>query len=434
MSKQDLHSNENSSLQDKLSIWVRLIGSRDTFSLESRIFHSISICLIALLCVYTPYNLFAGLYVSAVSTAIVGIFFSVQYYYSRFRGIPHSSVLFGLLGVLIFGVNYFSNSGINGSTDLIWPVYLLLVLAISPYQQHLLWLIFYMVCFFIIHILEYQYPDWVSYPFTEGKGQFIDRIAAFPIPVVALYIIIRFIRRSYDQERQLAENKKTAIQTLMSIISHDLRTPLINIQSYLRLINEIDLPEQDRIKLERDLLQSTNSTVDMLSNLLHWSKSQMDGTRVLLTEVNLLQSLLSTLEMQKLYASEKEIVFEYNISLKLFVIADLDMLQLVVRNLISNAIKFTPRAGRIQVDAEITSGTCKITIMDTGKGISPEKQAQIFNNKSAPSFGTNNEKGVGLGLILCKDFTERQGGRIAFESRVGIGTSFFVYLPLGTSS
>src|SRR3546814_8764256 len=86
------------------------------------------------------------------------------------------------LGIIIFGVNYFSNSGISGSTDLIWPAYLLLVFAISPYHQHIKWLIVYLLCFLILHTVEYYYPFLIKHPFSAGKGQFIDRVTAFPMP------------------------------------------------------------------------------------------------------------------------------------------------------------------------------------------------------------------------------------------------------------
>src|SRR5690606_3829997 len=133
---------------------LKLIGTPSQFSLESRIFHSISIGLIILCSIYVPYNFYAGLFVGSISAFVIGTFFFYQYYLSRFKGKPHSSTFFGLTGILIFGINYFTNSGIDGSTDLIWPAYLLLIFAISPHSQHIKWLIIYVFCFFIIHAIE----------------------------------------------------------------------------------------------------------------------------------------------------------------------------------------------------------------------------------------------------------------------------------------
>lgn len=433
------------------NFWLELIGSPSMFPLENRIFHSISAGLIVLSALYAPYNLYAGLYVASISALLFCLFFCQQYYYSRFRGKPHNNTLFALVGIVIFSVNYFSNGGINGSTDLIWPAYLLILLAISPYQQHMTWLILYLLCFLILHIIEYRYPALVEYPFSEGKGRFIDRITIFPLPVIVTYLIIKFMRRNYDNERKITEEKTIAVEMskeqillqkdqlehsnieknkLMSIISHDLRMPLMNIQNYLELLNANEVDNTDRPALEKGLLNSTNSAVEMLSNLLHWSKSQMEGPSVKLLEVNLLIVLLGTLEMEETHAIKKEISLHYDIPAQMMVLADVDMLQLVVRNLISNAIKFTPPGGLINVDAQTVADQCKITVRDNGQGIPLDKQEKIFSIKAEASFGTNNERGIGLGLVLCKEYIERQGGQIGFESKVGQGSSFFVLIPL----
>lgn len=435
----------------KNAFWSELIGSPSLFSLESRIFHSISLGLITLAVLYVPYNLYAGLYVAALSFLLLGAVFLYQYYHSRFQGKQHSSTLFGLLGILVLGINYFSNSGIHGSTDLMWPSYLVLLFAISPYRQHTKWLITYVLCFLILHLLEYYYPFLVKFPFTVGNGQFMDRVTAFPIPVVAIYLIIKFMRRSYDKEREIAEEKTIAVEVsktqiqlqkeqleqsnieknkLMSIVSHDLRSPLLNIQGYLELLNANELDHADRSIVEKALLKSTNNAMEMLSNLLNWSKSQMEGTIVNLVEANLYSILQQPLEMEKMHASKKDISLSYNIPSELFVIADVDMLQLVMRNLMSNAVKFTPQGGQIIVEAQVVLNECKITVSDNGKGIPADKQEKIFSIKSEPSFGTANERGVGLGLVLCKEFIERQGGRIGFESKPNLGSSFFIFIPL----
>ncbi|QKJ32078.1 HAMP domain-containing histidine kinase [Mucilaginibacter mali] len=435
-------------------LWLRLIGQPPDFSLESRIYHSISIGVMVLAVFYIPYNIFAGLYVAAFSCVFLSLLFGYQYYRSRMHRHAPSTTLFALTGIFVFSVNYFANSGIHGSTDIIWPSYLLLVFAISPYRQHALWLVVYVVAFIILHLVAYQYPHLVKYPFNIGKGQLIDRLTAFPLPVVAIYIIIKFIRRSYDKERVAAEEKAVAIEArnqqillqthqleqsnaeknkLMSIISHDMRAPLTHIQGYLELLNSHALESHERPMLEQQLLTATNSTLEMLTNLLQWSRAQMEGSGVHLSAINLLNAIQGTLEMGKTQALKKEISFNYHIDAAITVIADVDMLQLVVRNLVSNAIKFTPIGGIINIDARMVQNECKITVADNGKGIDREKQGKIFSINTEPAFGTNNEKGVGLGLLLCKEFIERQGGRIGFESVFGHGSSFFIYIPLQTN-
>lgn len=450
MPEPQINTPKSPSFKNVKTIWSELIGSQTDFTLESRIFNSISISLIILLLVYIPYNFFEGLYTASISAIVFALFFYYQYYRSRYLGKGHNSIAFGVAGILIFGVNYFANSGMQGSTDLIWPIYLLLVLSISPYKQHLVWLAFYMISFFAIHYVGYLYPTLIKYPFTVNNGQFLDRITAFPIPVLVVYVTITFIKKSYDKERKLTEEKALALEVskeeislqkdqleqsnleknkLMSIISHDLRSPLLNIQNYLELLKEYELDSKERLGMEKTLLSSTNNAMEMLSNLLNWSKSQMDGANTHLKEVNLLHTLSNTLEMEQLHAAKKDITLSYHIPANITVMADEDMLQLVIRNLISNAIKFTSKDGFVHISAEIVQNHCQISVEDNGKGIPLEKQDEIFNIKSQPEYGTNHEKGVGLGLALCKEFTERQGGSISFESTPGKGSRFFVLIP-----
>lgn len=435
--------------------WHWLIGSAAVFSLEARVFHSITIGLLLLVTVYAPYNLFGGLYIAAISALAVAGFLYFQYYNSRFRRKAHNNTLFALTGIVIFSVNYFSNSGIDGSTDLIWPSYLLLLLTISPYRQHLLWIAVYIMVFLIVHVIEYYFPSLVRHPFDLGRGKFIDRITAFPMPVIGTAIIIIFIRRSYDKERAATEEKALTIELrneeilqqkqlleqsnaeknkLLSIISHDMRAPFTHIQGYLHLLNQVAIDNPKRRELEKELLSATDQTIEMLSNLLYWSLSQMEGVAVDLAETNLLAILKTTLEIEKTLAARKHIDLQYEIDPDIVVVADANMLQLVIRNIVNNAIKFTPQGGSINIHAQVSANECKMTIADNGTGIDPDKKNTLFSMTSGSTFGTNNEKGVGLGLPLCKEFMERQGGYIDFESKPGKGSTFYVYIPSATNA
>src|SRR5690606_30479711 len=141
-------------------------------------------------------------------------------------------------------------------------------------------------------------------------------------------------------------------------------------------------------------------------------------------------TLQQLIEIQRAEAKRKGIAFNCNIDPSLIVSADPDMLQLGIRNLISNAIKFTPAGKSINIEALEDQGRCLIIVEDSGKGIMPEKQKNLFSLKATSTYGTENEKGVGLGLVLCKEFITAQHGKIWFESTAGIGTKFFVSIPL----
>ena len=188
--------------------------------------------------------------------------------------------------------------------------------------------------------------------------------------------------------------------------------------------------ESEKESIKKDLLNSTIYTQQMLSNLLSWSKTQMHGVKVNGVKVNVKDVLKSTFQIHQTIAAEKGIHLANQLKPDVYIIADTDMLQLVVRNLISNAIKFTSPGGEIIISSDVVDDECRIMIKDNGIGIPFEEQANIFSLKVNSVYGTKNEKGVGLGLVLCKEFTELQNGKIGFESKPGIGSIFYISFKL----
>lgn len=156
----------------------------------------------------------------------------------------------------------------------------------------------------------------------------------------------------------------------------------------------------------------------------------MEGVNVNLVKLDLKEILKSTFAIEQTIAAEKGIRLTDRLKNSISIIADADMLQLIVRNLIDNAIKFTDAGGEIMVFADIVGEDCQLMIKDNGMGIPYEQQRDIFSLKASSTFGTKNEKGVGLGLVLCKEFTELQNGKITFESVPGEGTTFYVSFKL----
>lgn len=410
--------------------WRVLVGNPSDFTLEARIFHSISLGLVLVAAIYIPYNLFAGLYIASLSCAILGGAFALEYYRSRFRLLPYRSFLFGLMGLVILSVNYFTNSGLQGSTDLVWPTYLMLLLTICPLSRQLAWVVTYLVAFGLVHVAAYKYPGLVRYPFHPGKGQFIDRITAFPIPVLGLAIMIGFFRRNYDKERATVAQRDIEKTRLLSILSHDLRAPFIQVMQYVELLSEESLSAEERTMMEQSLKKANNQTLSLITNLLYWSRSQLEGATVHITRLSLLAVLDDTLELATALATEKNIRMEQHIDSSIQVMGDADMLQLVVRNLLQNAIKFTRSGGVIRIESTIDHNNCRLTVSDTGTGIDPQQLKTLFFSSTKPTYGTANEKGVGLGLHLCREFIERQGGSISVESKVGEGSVFSIRLPL----
>jgi len=187
---------------------------------------------------------------------------------------------------------------------------------------------------------------------------------------------------------------------------------------------------KEKKQIKHRLLQVTKDTSEMLNNVLAWSKSQLDGARVDISAVDVAYELTKGLSLEKNIAYRKNITLELNLIENVVIAADLNMFQIVVRNLVNNAIKFTPDGGAVVVFLERDHKCCFIKVKDNGIGINKEDQSGLFNLTALSTFGTNNEKGVGLGLLLCKEFTELQGGKIWYEANTDKGSTFVVSFRL----
>ena len=210
-----------------------------------------------------------------------------------------------------------------------------------------------------------------------------------------------------------------------SIISHDLRSPMNALSAILDMMDNGQIKPEEFSKLNKELRVQFNHTKSLINNLLDWALLQMDKLKIQAEKINLHGlaeenfRLLSSLHM-------KEIKMVNNIPAGTYCLGDLNIVNLVLRNLVLNSIKFTESGGSIVADAKEQDNDIVVSIKDTGIGISPEIQKIIFEKTAGYSTrGTANEKGTGLGLILCKEFVEKNGGKIWLESEVGKGSTFF---------
>ena len=434
-------------------LWIRLTGTTAEFPLEFRIFHALCLIAILALAYNVPFNYLIGLPFVALLSLATLIIFSYLYYRSRYQGKIKSTIaIFTIIGNLLFALNFIYNSGTYGPTDLLMGLCILLVLCVVPKKQQKLWIAVNLSIILAMHLVEYFHPGWIPNSYKTRESRYWDLSSAYVVVIIVIYYTINYLRRNYDYEKRSASEKADAIELqnrhitsqnhdlerinseknkLMSIIAHDLRSPLSNIQNYLELVTEYELDTAERRMVEGDLLKVTRRTLDMLVKLLVWSKAQMDGVNVKLGYVNLRDALFNTVELEKAIALKKGISLIAELDWDIKIVADSDMLQLVMRNLLSNAIKFTTPGGQVTFKAKQIGSECWLIIRDNGVGMSAEKQSELFSLHAQSTFGTDNEKGVGLGLLLCKEFTELQGGRIWLESAPGEGTAFFVSMPAG---
>ena len=168
----------------------------------------------------------------------------------------------------------------------------------------------------------------------------------------------------------------------------------------------------------------------MLDNLLKWTKSQTGRINVVYQDFDINEVIPGVVEIFSMIAFTKKITLEYKPNCdKLVVRADNDMLKTVVRNFLSNAVKFSPENSTIEIITGIEGEFAKISIRDHGVGIAPERLGELFH-KGETTYGTSGEEGSGLGLQLCADFARKNGGDVAVESVLGEGSTFSVLVPL----
>ena len=241
-----------------------------------------------------------------------------------------------------------------------------------------------------------------------------------------------------EKNRIIAESEQelrlinAAKNKFFSIIAHDLKNPLHSILGYSSLLsNDYDkFTESERRKFAADINKSTNNIFRLLQNLLEWSRSQTGRLTFEPLEVEFKNLLDKSVSVLYSVAEQKNISisFDFDENLKLF--ADPLMIETVLRNLISNAIKFTPENGQISIAAKKSDEQIEIRIIDNGVGIPEADRQNLFRiDSKVKRKGTNNEDGSGLGLILCKEFVEKNNGIIWVESSPESGSSFCFTIP-----
>jgi two-component system, sensor histidine kinase and response regulator len=233
-----------------------------------------------------------------------------------------------------------------------------------------------------------------------------------------------------DQKEKL-QKMNDLKDRLFMIVSHDFRSPLQSLKGLMMLVdNSPSLTPENFKSITDGIRQHVNYTFDFLEGLLVWSKNQMRGFEVNWSSVNLLELVNESVTLlQETYRS-KNITVTVDVSPNHVVKADLDMVRLIIRNLISNAIKFTNLSGEIRCFSSSDGETITLSVSDNGIGLTQEQQDLLFQfNSKGHRNGTQKERGTGLGLMLCKEFIEKNGGRIWVFSKVDEGSTFSFSLP-----
>jgi len=278
----------------------------------------------------------------------------------------------------------------------------------------------------------------------------------FNISLVALVLLLTLLVYSYRireikklhkvleeqveiRTKQLRENEEKLKQAnaskdkFFSIIAHDLRNPFMLLLGVSKLLREDydELSEEEKKDCIRQIEESSKHTYTLLENLLEWAKTKTDQLEIKKTDFDINEAIEENLKFAQKSGELKNIAINFIRDESVFVYADRNLLNTALRNLLSNAIKFTIQDGQIVITTQKTDNEAIVKISDTGVGIPKDKLEKLFlieHKQSTP--GTNKEIGSGLGLIICKEFVEKNGGIIWVESEINRGSEFYFTVPV----
>ncbi|MFT3824109.1 MAG: HAMP domain-containing sensor histidine kinase [Chitinophagaceae bacterium] len=314
-------------------------------------------------------------------------------------------------------------------------------------------------CYFVAVVLFHDYYfrlETVSYWFF-----IFNQLLAFGLIFYALFLVKQentgyqfgllqkgreLHKRNLEVEAQRREIEEKAVlletQTheltelnnvknkLFSVIAHDLKTPMYALRNMFQNMQRYKVPANEMEEMLPSIVDEMNYVTGLMENLLQWAKSQMQQDVVHPEVLNMEVMVAEVFGLLHLQATNKDITLQTAITEPVYCFADREMVKLVLRNLISNAIKFTPQKGTITISASQAIGSqVKICVKDNGIGMNEKRVSQLFGNQFVTTNGTDNESGTGIGLKLCKEFIEKNDGEILVQSAPGKGSVFSFTLP-----
>ncbi len=410
------------------------------FPLEKRLFVTallVGISLSFIACVIS-------IVVSSAAVALVttfGIFFTllISYYFVRvkkkFDTFIFPVILISIIGIAVIWV---FDGGINGSNLFPGLVALILALIIAPEGKKNYVIALFISCVIVIYLIQWFRPD-IIVPLASEKIRWFDSLVTVVYSSFIISLIVRFLHKNYTYERRRAEKNAKKLKQLnatkdklFSIIAHDLRSPFNSILGLSDMLlennkNDIGIDTNQYLSL---INSSAKNTLTLLDNLLNWTQVQTGDIEIKSEQTSLSSVLEEVLAILHPSIVLKNITINTHSPKEIIIFTDERLVKTILRNLISNAIKFTNQGGAIDVSIIVASNQIEVTVSDNGVGMNQKTLDQLFKistNTTTP--GTSNEKGSGLGLVLCKEFTEKLGGTIWAESEEGKGSDFKFILP-----
>jgi signal transduction histidine kinase len=440
-----VHSlNRKSQLKRLDQIVSAIKGSPEKFTYSERNLHILSIAGIILLSLFIVFNTIAGIgqvnwIIFVCNTALLGVF-----YLSRFKRKNRVSTFFFHLTIYtLLATAFIANDGLDGPLPYMLFVSLALLFVINPSRQAIDHFFLHALLMIGLFLLNYFYPEVIIHNYENRSQRHLDLAFTAMSCLLFLYFAFRSIQRNMSDDKQLVEQTNQTLEQqrlaldealadkekLISILAHDLRAPLASIKGYFQLITSTELAPEQKRELDTQMMNMTAGSLNMLEELTQWASAKT--TKMQLERVNLSDLQQSLLGLLSPLAEVKGIrIISKLDQQEEAVLADMRMLRVVLRNLSTNAVKFTEQNGEIELFASKTEdNSLNLHIKDNGVGMKQSTLEQLFKHHVTSSKGTNDEMGNGLGLFICGEFVTLMGGEIKVRSTPNKGSEFIVKLP-----
>lgn len=279
----------------------------------------------------------------------------------------------------------------------------------------------------------------IMFPQPPLLGPPVPKEQAYVNMVVGILLIVgvvSFFKSIQGNNQQEIEKQRQALfslnkdkEKMFSILAHDIRSPMVTLENLLQLFQQDLLTHNERIETIGLLKDQVSQLGSVMDNLLRWSVRGMQGIQTIKVTFLLRPLVLEIFHFFDLLIKQKQLTVDINVPASMSLVADYDQMAVILRNLLSNAIKFSKVCGHVTVFAEDNGSIYDVFIKDEGMGMDDRRINLLFNSSQVSTHGTAGERGFGIGLILCAEFTRLNGGTIRVESKLDKGSVFTVSLP-----
>lgn len=435
-----------------------VFGNDATFDVQKRVFLLIThiSIIIGIVGVIVDVILDLG-YFLTIGTAVVVLlvtWFQIKVRNSHLK-IKYSFAFF-ILSIVVFSFLWFYNGGYNGNNIILIFVYFIVIITILPAKFRVYAFIIYALFITLLTYIHYHYPQLVV-PYQNDYQRYVDLMLGYFMYLFLVYIIQNTILKNYEADRHKINIQKEQLSSLVNelnetnhrlqntikdveelnlskdrfitILSHDLRSPFQGLLGITKTLeNNFNSFEDDE---KQFYVSQINRTLEklytFLEQLLLWGRIQKNGLTLNYESCKVKELIVESISPLTITASKKKISIELLCDDELISILDKERISIVLRNLISNAIKFSPVGSKVSVLADKQNDELNISVVDEGVGISENYINKLFKiDEIVSSIGTDGELGSGMGLILCNDILKKHNGKISVLSKEGKGSTFMI--------